>query len=494
MSIPFENIPGNLRVGLFTAEFRSGGTPPVRNSRVLLVGQMTAAGVAPANRPLMVRDGQESALSGHAGSMLAAMHRKARRNAPLVEIWWLPLADFAGGTAATGTITVAGAPVSSAGVASVYIAKQRVRIGVSPADTNNSIAAALAAAINAVAELPVTATVVNAVVTLTARHKGTLGNAIMVDLGRVEEEGLFGSTLFTIAAMSGGAGDPDLTTAFDSLAIDEFDWIAMPYSANDALDDGATLMGDVSGRWSWIKQLYGHVTTVSALETVGTITARAVLRNNQHESIFFARKFRSTPWEVAGALGAKIALHKSTAPELSRPMQTIKLEGIYGPLDQADVPTKVDLQTFYFSGVSGYTVAIDGSVRIDRIVTTYKRNAWGDPDWTYLDLETMAQSMYGVRFMRAEVTSQHARKAYAKTNPGKLPQIVTNEDIELTLDHAYQKLIVTYGVFEDLEAFQRNRVVETNPDDPNRADAFMKVDHVNQLRIVACMIENNLQL
>lgn len=490
-AVAFENIPENIRVPLFYGEFGSGGTPYTGNARLLLIGQKLSTGSAPAGQPLLATDGAVIGLAG-AGSMLAQMHAIARRNAPAQEIWWLPLDDLLAGVKATGTITVGGTPVTQSGVASVYIAGRRVRVGVNTSDTNATIATALAASINAASDLPVTATAAAAVVTLTARHKGTLGNFIEVDLGDIVEEGKLGATLFTIVAMASGAGDPDLDTALDALGDDEFDWIALPYSGATELGAVSDLLGDVSGRWSWIKQLYGHATTVGT-GTVGTLAAFGLTRNNQHESIFPARKFRSAPWETCAAVGSQIARRKSLPPELSRPLHTIKLEGIKGPLLKSDRLTKQDLQTFYFSGISGYHVRRDGSVCIDRVITTFKTNAWGDPDWTYLDIETMAQSMYYVRSLRTETTSKHGRQALAMSNPGNLPHIVTPLDLEATLDHNYLKNI-DLGVVENFDAFQRNRRVVINQLDPNRADAFVKIDHVNQLRIFACRIENNLQL
>lgn len=491
MAVAFENIPENIRVPLFYGEFRSGGTPYTANARLLLIGQKLASGSAVAGQPILVSDAAATGLGG-AGSMIAQMHRIARKNAPVQEIWWLPLADFGAGVAAAGTVTVAGAPVTQAGVASLYIAGRRVRVGVNTQDSNANIATNLAAVINAHPDLPVTAAAAAAVVTLTARHKGTLGNFIEVDTGHVSDEGPLGKTLFTIVAMANGAGDPDIDTALDALGDDEFDWIALPYSGATELGHVSDLLNDVSGRWSWIKQLYGHATTVGT-GTVGTLAAFGVGRNNQHESIFPCRKFRSPPWETCAAVGSQVARRKSLPPELSRPLHTIKLEGIKGPLAKADHLTKADLQTFYFSGVSGYHVRRDGSVCIDRIVTTYKTNAWGDPDWTYLDIETMAQSMYYVRSLRTEVTTKHGRQALAQSNPGNLPHIVTPLDLEATLDHNYVHNI-NLGVVENLDAFQRNRRVEINALDPNRADAFVKIDHVNQLRIFAALIENNLQV
>jgi len=88
----FNNIPGNIRVSFFHAEFQPGGTPYQQNARLLLVGQKLSSGVAAANIPLLATDSSISSLAG-THSMLEQMYRTARLNAPLQEIWILPLAD-----------------------------------------------------------------------------------------------------------------------------------------------------------------------------------------------------------------------------------------------------------------------------------------------------------------------------------------------------------------------------------------------------------------
>lgn len=492
-SVLFNNIPPNIRPPLFYAEFQSGGTPYVSNARLLLVGQMLSTGVATAGEPILVRDGVEEDLFGQK-SMLGQMYRMARRQAPVQEIWCLPVADSGSGTAASGKIDVAGGPLSQAAPVTLWIANRRVRFVVQTTDSNANIATALAAAINATDDLPLSAAVdgsVNTRVNLTARHKGTLGNAIDISLGPVIEEGNAARTLLTITAMASGAGDPTFSTAFANLADDEFDWICLPYSDSTSLGAVSDLLNDTSGRWSYAKQLYGHAITVNT-GTVGAMQTLGLARNDQHASIFPCRKFLSPPWEVCAAVAARAAQQLQTAPNLSRPLQTVALEGIAGPRNVSDRLTLSDRNTLYYSGISGYHMRRDGTVAIDRLTTTYKANTFGDPDWTYLDVETMAQSMYGIRYIRTKVTSQHARKALADSNPGGLAEIVTPQDIKNTIIHAYEDL-VALGVFENPGMFARDLVVVRSMTDANRVDASLPLDHVNQLRVLAAAAVNYMQ-
>ncbi|MDX2265445.1 MAG: phage tail sheath subtilisin-like domain-containing protein [Hyphomicrobiales bacterium] len=492
MAILFDNIPGNLRVPLFYAEFAPGGTPYENIQRLLLIGQMTTGQATP-GQAILVGEGLEDGLFGP-GSMITQMIRAARSNAPFQEIWALPLADLVAGVKATGKVTVANVTPASAGQATIYIAGRRIRVPILTSDTRAQIASALVAAINGEVRLPLTAAVNgvnNFEVDLTAKHKGSLGNFIDLDLGLVGDEGLLGKQLFTITAMSGGSGDPDLQTPFANLADEPFEWIAAPYADATNISRAIDLLNDVSGRWGPYKQIYGHYITTKVADFADLATLGDGL-NNQHISIMGAWKSPTPPWVWTAAVGAKAAHHLQDAPELSRPLQSLELREVLPPRIVADRFTVSERNSLYYDGISGYTVGRDGVVRIDRVVTTYKANAYGSPDWTYLDIETMAQSVYGIRFLRQKIENQHGRKALANSNPAGLPHIVTVADIRNTLIHGYQEL-VALGVFEGADVFARDIVVERDENDANRVNANLPLDHVNQLRVLAARAVNYME-
>ena len=492
MTIAFNNIPGNIRVPLFYAEFNSGGTPYQSLARLLLVGQKLAAGTASANIPVQMRDGQEDQFFG-ADSMLAEMYRVARDNAPFQEIWCLPLADATAGVAATGKITVAGAPLSAASTLTVYIAGIRIRIPVASSDTNANICTKLITAINGAPGVPVTAAV-NAdeddQCDLTARHKGTLGNEIAIDLALFGDEGTTGSTLLTVNAMAGGSGDPEIDAGFANLSVDEFDWIGSAYADVTNLGYADDLLNDVSGRWSPIQQLYGHYITAKQSNLAG-LTTLGNGRNDQHVSVMGYYKSPSPPWAWAAAVAAKAAKHLQAAPELSRPLQTLDLRGIQAPRIE-DRFNITERNILYYDGIAGYHVERDGTVSIDRLTTTYQLNEWGSPDATWLDVNTLAQSIFGIRYLKAKITNAHGRQALADANPTGLQGVTTADDVRDTIVHGYAEL-VGLGVFENLDLFENDLIVERNATDANRVDAYLPLDHVNQLRIIAVNATSFLQ-
>jgi phage tail sheath gpL-like len=154
--VAFNNIPGNELVPFFFAEFNSGGTPYQNNPRVLLLGQKTAAGTATAARVIgPIQNAAEADAFFGVGSMLSAMFRIARINAPFQPIWVMPLADPAG-AAAAGSITFTAPGVTGAAI--LLVLGRRLVFQVNAADTAAQVATKAAAAINA-ANLPITAAV-----------------------------------------------------------------------------------------------------------------------------------------------------------------------------------------------------------------------------------------------------------------------------------------------------------------------------------------------
>lgn len=492
MSILFNNIPGNLLVPFFYAEINSGGSPFEGQSRLLLAGQKTSGGSATAAVPVgPIQSEQEADALFGAGSMLAGMYRIARRNAPFHPIWALPLADPAG-VAATATLTVAPAPgVTGAGI--LRVMGRRITLQVNAADTDDTVAAAIAAAINA-AGLPVTAAVGGVgsehIVTATARHVGALGNSIEIKLATDEPNALTASNV-AIVAMANGTGVPVLDTPLANLGDDEYDWIASPYADTTSLNSFRDFLDDQSGRWSPLKQLYGHHIT----QLVGNLSALVTLgngRNDQHGTIMGTQASPTPPWEWAAALGGQCAAHLTDAPELSRPLQTLVLGGVLPPDDRSVHWDIDDRQALYTDGIAGYRVSRDGLVVIDRVVTTYQTTAAGVPDATFRDIETMAQLMFATRYFRTAVSNKHARQALADENPHNVAEITTPDDVKHTLIHAYKDL-VALGVSEKADLFAEFVKVERDPNNANRLNAFLPLDVVNQLRVFAANITAFLQ-
>lgn len=499
MSVAFKNIPANLRVPLFYAEINAGQSPYQGPSRTLLIGQKSSAGSAAANTPVIL-SGDPQPLMG-AGSMLSEMAIWARQNNPFGEIWMLPLAD-PGGATQTNTITIGSGILGSNGTISIYVGGEKVSIGVQPTDTNATVATNLAAAIGAgytkfgrALQFPVTAAAATNVVTTTARNAGAIAGKLSIVSNLVGDEGPLQQYL-TIAAGTAGTGTPALGTALAALGDMAFDFICSPYSDTTSLDVIKDFLGGTSGRWSPIQQIYGHYLTVM-FDTFANLAAFGSGRNDPNVSILGVVESPSSPWIWAAAYGSRIANDKNLGGEvdqayrISIPVQTLDLVGIRPPQFRTDWFTITQRQTLYQDGIAGFTVAVDGTVTLDRVVTTYQLNSYGQPDITWLDIETRLQMVYFVRYMRQRITQSYGRCALADDNPTSNPAIVTAKILKAECVHIYTEL-ENGGLVENSDLFAKSLVVERSSD-PNRVNAYLPVDVVNQFRVFAANATTFLQ-
>jgi phage tail sheath gpL-like len=490
MAIAFNNIPSNLRVPLFYAEINAGVSPYQAQSRTLLIGRTAVGFTAVMDQPVRI-DRDPAGMFGP-GSELADMAVWARANNPFGEIWAGPIADA--GVKQTWTITV-GALSANQGILSLYVAGERLLIPVTAADTPTTVAAAIATAIgngytkfNRPMSFPVTAVPAVGVVTVTARNGGLPSADIDISKDIVGDEDPVLAAKITIAKVTPGTGAAGITTLLANLGDTEFDWICIPDSDTTTLDTLRDFLGDVSGRWSPLKQLYGHAITAK----FGTLSALATFgsgRNNPNESIMGVINSPSSParWAAAigGVVGSKLNLgaELSGAIEISRPTQTLPLTGIMGPKIRGDAWDITELNTLYQDGISGFYVQIDGTVRISRTLTTYQVNVWSQPDITWLDINTRAQMVYTVRYLRQQLTATYPRHALADDNPNALQGMTTPKEIKATVIHLYNELVGA-GIAEKPDVFATGLIVERSSD-PNRINIYLPVDVVNQLRILA---------
>jgi phage tail sheath gpL-like len=496
MSLAFSHIPQNLRVPLFYAEVdNSQANSGQQTQRALVIGQITSDGTATPGVPFLSQGASDAIAKGGPGSMLALMTSAYRASDDFGELWNLPLADAAGATAAAGSIAFAGTP-TAAGVLSIYIAASKLTppltVPVSLTDTPASIATAVVAAITAAANLPVTAAVdgtTTSKVNITARNKGLAGNDIDIRLnygGAAAGEAIPAGITATIVAMTGGATNPTLTTALANLGDEPFDFIVCPYTDTASLDALKAFLSDSAGRWSWSNQLYGHVFTANR-GTVGSQTTLGNGRNNQHESILGFNDSPTPSWIWAADYTAAAAVALRADP--GRPLQTIALNVALAP-PVASRYTRSERNTLLFDGISTFTVAQDGTVALENVITTYQKNAFGQPDDSYLEVETMFLLMFVLRDMAALVTSKYSRVKLANDGTRFAPgsAIVTPGMIKADLIAEFRTLEFA-GVVQGADAFAQGLIVQRNEANPNRIDVLWPGALINQLRIFAVLAQ-----
>lgn len=499
--IPFKDIPQDLRIPLFHAEVdNSHANSAQQVERALIIGQITANGAAVADQPVISQGISDAINQGGQGSMLALMTAMYRLNDTFGELWYLPVADDPTATAATGGIDIT-SPPTIAGTLYLYIAyttgaskylPQRITLPVLPTQTTAQIATALAAAINATPNLPVSAAVdatTTTKVDITALNKGEAGNDIDIRLnylGSAGGEAMPIGMAVTITAMSAGAVNPSLSTGLANLGSEPYDFIVCPYTDATSLQALETFLNDSTGRWSWETQVYGHVLTAYR-GTVGTQTTFGTGLNDQHKS---AMGFNDSPtpnWLWAAGLAGATAPSVRADPAL--PLQTVQIQGVAAPpiASRFDAPER---NTLLFDGISTFTVASDGSVHIENLITTYQKNAFGDPDNSYLEANTMFNLTYILRALSTTITSKYSRVKLAAYGTRFAPgsAVVTPNIIRADLIATYLNL--EFGGFvQNGAAFKAGLIVEQNATNPNRVDVLWPGELIDQLRIFALLAQ-----
>lgn len=496
MGIPFQNIPQNWRLPLFFAEVSNAdANTATRNQVTLIVGQMTSAGSATPNVPI-ISPGPSGAIGLFGqGSMLARMAATYDLNDTTGEVWFLPVSDAGGSVAAVGTFNFTSAATAN-GTLHLYIAGRLVVMTISSAQTVNQLATALAAAINAIPNMPVTAAVDGSTlskVDLTAVNAGPIGNDFDIrtnylgaQQGEVDPAGL----AYTIVAMSTGATPPVFTTALANCQDQPFDFIVFPYTDATSLNAMKAFLSDSAGRWSFDVQVYGHA--MAALRgTYGALVTAGTARNDQHMSIvgFYGSPTPCDEWAAAFYGASAVSLRADPGV----PLQTLQVNGVLAPPLASQFPAS-ERNTLLYDGISTFTVQSDGTVAIENMITTYQLNSFNQPDNSYLEIETMFLLMFVLRALATLITSKYARVKLAAdgTRFAAGSNIVTPTMIKLDIIQLYMQLEFQ-GYVQDSVSFAKNVIVQINANNPNRLDCLWPGTLIGQLRMFALLAQFRLE-
>lgn len=503
--ISFPTIPSNIRVPGVYFDFAATGQPSAGNQNSLLIGNTVTA--QPALPVYVANIAQGVALFG-AGSILARMVEAYLTADPNATLYALPVADAEGGTAASGSFAFTGT-ATAAGSLSLYVGEQLVSVAVTVGMTAAQLATAVVAAINAWTSangvaLPVTAAIDethNYQADLTANNKGTPGNSITLGLnyyGAQQNQSTPAGITVAIVAMSGGETDPTTSGFAAALGSTNYDFIAMPWSTTQALNDFQTLL---ESRWAYSNMAYGGAFTakMDADATGATNIAFGLDRNDQHMVCISYEPSPSTPWAVAAA--AMGAFAQSSRADAARPTQTLPIPGILAPPEtgQYSFPTQ---NTLLNSGMALMQYNSDGTCAIRRMVTTYQKNGAGAPDVTYKDAETLYALMYGVRYTVSYIKDVAPRAKFAANGTALGPgqsftngladqPIITPNGIGSLALAAYTDL-VNAGQMQDVQFFKQNMLSQANATDPTRDDLLLPFTMMSGLRIVAALVQPSL--
>ncbi len=346
----------------------------------------------------------------------------------------------------------------------------------------------MASVINSNKNLPVTATVdsVNtAKVNLIAKWSGLTGNDIDLRHNYYAGEQLPPGVTITTVAMTGGSGTPDMAALIAAMPDEWYNHIMMPFNDTASLN---TLRDELLERWGPLK-MSEAIAYTAFRGTYGETITFGEGRNDFLLSCMGTSKSPSPSWEFAASYCGIAAYHLAIDP--ARPLQTLALPGILAPA-KADRFAFDERNNLLKSGIATYQIQPGDVVAIEREISMYQENAFGDPDPSYLDITTPAtlgKMRYDIKVM---VTNRYPRHKLADDNvlaqidpaqPVVTPKLMEQAILEVALGW------VTSGLMENFDLFKETLNVYRDTADRNRLNCVCHPDVVNQLRVFAALIQ-----
>jgi len=133
-----------------------------------------------------------------------------------IEIQVVPQEETGEATQAAGELEFVGSDVTAAGTLHLYVAGIYCPVSLVVGDDDTTIPTKVETAINAIADLPITAADSTTAVVTTAKSAGPWGNDISLTFNQGFQQALPAGVVCTVTAMTGGTGIPDVA---DALAV-----------------------------------------------------------------------------------------------------------------------------------------------------------------------------------------------------------------------------------------------------------------------------------
>lgn len=466
-NISFDQIPASIRKPGKYFEFNTKlavRTLPGNPQRVLLIGQRLASGAQPALAALDVFSDEQAAQAFGRGSYAHLFARAAINANPYLQLTVIGVDDADSAAAASGSIAFSG-PASGGGTLSLFIGATRVDVAVNAGDDAAKVASAAKAALDKQADLPVVAAVAKETLTLVARHKGAQGNAIVLKA----QEQIAGLGV-TVAAMKGGAGDPDITAALQAVVSGGHQVVVNPFNNDAAYTALRNHLDFVSGPL----EQRGAIGVVGLTGSLAEAGASAAKLASGRVSAAWYRGSAKLPGELAAAYAAVIASEEDPA----RPLNTLELKGI-DVVELAQRSSRTEQENALNSGVAPLEVGPGERVQIVRAISSYTKDAQGVDDPALLDITTIRTLDYVRRACRERIALRFPREKLSDRTPAKVRS-------EL-LDVLYK--LEELEIIEQVDANKDALIVERDLQDVNRLDAKIPVDVVNGLHVFAGRID-----
>ena len=369
---PGFKVPGIYMETVFGAGEISNASAPLK---CLIVGLKGSTGtITNDGTPQLALSKNDVDALVQVGSEAARMAYQALRESG-VQLWIACPTPAGGAVAATATITItATAPHASTGEWRYRIGGIAISGATSTTVTQNALATAIGAAVNARTDLPVTATVSTNVVTLTAKCAGIRGNQYIL----MQDTTLLPSTITSAIAggssvtgggvrFTSGAGTEDVTTLLSTISSTEYARIAFAQNDTTNLQIIETWLNNQSAWDVGILQLgvVGLNADLSAATTLATVTMNA-----ERLQLLAMQNGESHPSEMAARWTAHRSVFEQIDPAASSQYDGFALTGIAPQTQDGDRWTVSEQDTLLNNGVTPVTTNDNGDAVIIRSITT----------------------------------------------------------------------------------------------------------------------------
>lgn len=366
-------------------QFKPAAEVVPRKILIIGTGDPTTEASNPLDTPVLVTSAEDVGAKTGFGFMLHRLAVQAFKGSNGIETWIIQQAE--NGAQAAGDIDFTGSTGVLAGTLALYIAGLSVPVAIATGTSADDIAIAVAAAINADSDLPVTA-VVNGVTTaqvdITAKSEGLFwGDEISIKLNiKAGDETPTGITS-AITTMTGGSGTPDISTALDSLGTGDganeafFTDVVHGYGqVTTTLDAISTYVGagnDFIGLYDKVVHKPFRVLTGDVVTGSGGLSALVALGDGRKEDrangVIAVPGSASHPSEISAIAIGNMARISNNRPEEN--YVNVLLDGI-DPGDKADRWTSEynNRDTAVKAGASP-TIVKSGAVYMQNVVTFY---------------------------------------------------------------------------------------------------------------------------
>ena len=446
----------------------------------LIVGQMLASGSATPGQVYLLTSVQQAQGLFGMGSQAAEMAWAFLKANPFTQVYIVGVSDALTGVTATGALALGGAVTGSAPL-QLTLAGRYIPVSVAATDTLATIQANVIAAINAYADLPLIAsTGTGTTVTLTAKHKGTIGNALNLRINYRSADVTPPGLTVTITPMSGGTNDPSLAGVISTISNTWYTDIILPFV--DTL-----FAAELDRRYTAMVKLdaYAYVGLLGTY--AGLVTASASL-NSRFRSPVGVTNAPQSPWVWAASIGGICA--QRTTDDPAKGFQGIVLPGILAPAD-SDQFYAVEREILLANGICTWNVQADRTVTLEQVVSENKTNSSGVPDTSWRFIKA-AKVTARVRYDWITFTSlQYPNNKLA--DDGSLaaeydPTIATPSRVKGSWA-ARSNLYEKNGWTENSAVTAKASVFVRDANDPNRLDAQQQIQIIGNLFVLAGVLE-----